>query len=349
MPSKISVVNALSTTNSNGGRTVAECLLHRVRRNDRAGEAAKSALPFVVGNKSMGLCLDQSVKALSQYPSVFDISSKAITLIDPSGESKISTGDDDEHNTLLVSERSKVVEDVLVSLREQDIVPALRGWRDEPFAVRESFASSPELIVERAAAVLFGVPAYGVFVNGYTCEGDHPASATVMNNKPTHVWIGTRASTKATWPSRKDSLAAGGLAAGMQAKQAMMNECQEEAGIPHDILQQNLKAVSAISYTGFNEDMWGLKRDVLFCFDLQLPIDFIPAPVDGEMDSFEKIPIQDLIDMLCESVKEDDSNNQWKPNVGVVLIDFLVRHGILDVDDPSFLELVDSLRGAKCA
>jgi hypothetical protein len=42
----------------------------------------------------------------------------------------------------------------------------LRGRRDEPFAVRESFALSPDLIVERAAAViLFGVPAYGVFVN----------------------------------------------------------------------------------------------------------------------------------------------------------------------------------------
>ena len=55
-------------------------------------------------------------------------------------------------------------------------------------------------------------------------------------------------------------------------------------------------------------------------------------------------------ELLAEPIQmEDDSDNEWKPNVGVVLIDFLVRHGMLDADDPSFLELIGALRGATCA
>mgnify|MGYP000662502482 CR=1 FL=1 len=74
----------------------------------------------------------------------------------------------------LVSKTSKTVVEVLENLRQQDAVPALRGWRDEAFAVRESFASSPDLIVKRAAAViLFGAPAYGIFVNEWTYSRIH--------------------------------------------------------------------------------------------------------------------------------------------------------------------------------
>mmetsp|Transcript_35459 Transcript_35459/g.52063 ORF Transcript_35459/g.52063 Transcript_35459/m.52063 type:complete len:148 (-) Transcript_35459:45-488(-) len=146
-----------------------------------------------------------------------------------------------------------------------------------------------------------------------------------------------------------DCLAAGGLAAGMLPREAMVKECAEEAGIEEGLVEEQLKPVSAVSYTGFNDDMWGLKKDVLFCFDLELPPDFEPIPVDGEMDMFEKVSIEKLVDMLAVDIKEDDSDNEWKPNVGVVLIDFLLRHGNVDVDDVAFLELVDALRGAKCA
>ena len=306
--------------------TVAQRLLDRVRSNNRAGDA--KALPFFVGDQPMGKVLPPAVQVLSQYPSVFSITNEGLSLVD---RDEWLTDD-------LVEQRSQAVQEVLLDLRSQDVVPALQGWRDEPFAVRESFHATPALIMERAAAVLFGVPAYGVFLNGYTCEDS-------VEKHPTHVWVGRRSTTKATWPGRLDSLAAGGLAAGMLPLEAMCKECSEEAGIDNE----TPRAVSAVSYTGFNEDGWGLKRDVLFCFDLELPIDFEPVPVDGEMDGFEKISVDKVLDMLAMPVLLDDSDNAWKPNVGVVLIDLLVRHGAVDVDDPAFLELIDALRSARCA
>lgn len=96
--------------------------------------------------------------------------------------------------------------------------------------------------------------------------------------------------------------------------------------------------------------MWGLKRDVLFCFYLELPPDFEPAPVDGEMEIFEKVSTESLVEMFAVPIlQENGSDNLWKPNVGAVLIDFLVRHGMFDADDPYFFELIDVLRGARCA
>jgi 8-oxo-dGTP pyrophosphatase MutT (NUDIX family) len=300
----------------------------------------------MVGNSSqtsVGLILPQSANEFSKFPSVFSVNDKEVRLIDRSEWFDDENSEDSDDNCLL-SRRSEAIREVLETLRDTDAVPALRGWRDEAFSVRESFHSPPKLIVERAAAVLLGVPAYGVFVNGYTCEDSR------NGNRPTHVWVGRRSPTKATWPGRLDSLAAGGLGAGSLPREAMINECCEEAGIDVEYLKERLRAVSAVSYTGFNEDLWGLKRDVLFCFDLQVPPDFEPVAVDGEMESFQKMPIQMLVELLAEPIQEeDDSDNQWKPNVGVVLTDFLVRHDFLDVDDPNFLQVIDALRGAKCA
>ena len=67
------------------------------------------------------------------------------------------------------------------------------------------------------------------------------------------------------------------------------------------------------------------------------------AQVDGEVESFEKITVDELIDRL---VRDDDA---WKPNVGLVLTDFLVRHGRVPADDGEYLDLIRALRNGRCA
>ena len=69
----------------------------------------------------------------------------------------------------------------------------------------------------------------------------------------------------------------------------------------------------------------------------------IGAQVDGEVESFEKITVDALIDRL---VRDDDA---WKPNVGLVLTDFLVRHGRVPADDAEYLDLIRALRNGRCA
>lgn len=59
-----------------------------------------------------------------------------------------------------------------------------------------------------------------------------------------------------------------------------MKECWEEAGVPGE-LAAAAAPVGFVSYVSMSDE--GLKPDVLFCYDLQLPADFVPIPQDGEV------------------------------------------------------------------
>ena len=62
----------------------------------------------------------------------------------------------------------------------------------------------------------------------------------------------------------------------------MIKECWEEAGVPQD-LARKAQPVGFVSYVSMSDQ--GLKPDVLFCYDLELPEDFLPKPQDGEVRS----------------------------------------------------------------
>jgi hypothetical protein len=81
----------------------------------------------------------------------------------------------------------------------------VQGWRDELYPVVDRFSSEPALLVERAAAAMFGIKAYGVQVNGYT----DVESATSDGGIRRELWVGKRSSGKAAWPGMLDHLAAG--------------------------------------------------------------------------------------------------------------------------------------------
>ena len=89
---------------------------------------------------------------------------------------------------------------------------------------------------------------------------------------------------------------------------------------------------------------WALKRDVLYTFDLRCPEDFVPRPVDGEVESFRLVPVAEVGEMVARQLDEE----LFKPNVAVIIIDFLVRHGFTSPDDDGFLELLAELRNAEC-
>jgi 8-oxo-dGTP pyrophosphatase MutT (NUDIX family) len=60
----------------------------------------------------------------------------------------------------------------------------------------------------------------------------------------------------------------------------VIKECQEEAGM--DVaLASTARPVGAVSYRTVSAT--GLKPDVLFVYDIQLPPSFQPVPQDGEV------------------------------------------------------------------
>jgi hypothetical protein len=62
----------------------------------------------------------------------------------------------------------------------------------------------------------------------------------------------------------------------------------------------------------------GLRRDLLYCYDLDLPQNFSPNAADGEVEAFELWPIGRVV----QTVREGDA---FKFNVNLVLIDLFQR------------------------
>ena len=62
----------------------------------------------------------------------------------------------------------------------------------------------------------------------------------------------------------------------------------------------------------------GLKPDVLFVFDILLPEDFVPQPLDGEVESFTLMTIDKVASIVADTT-------EFKSNCNIVIIDFLIR------------------------
>jgi hypothetical protein len=70
-----------------------------------------------------------------------------------------------------------------------------------------------------------------------------------------------------------------------------------------------------------------LRRDCLFCFDLELPEGFIPTPADGEVEGFELHTVEWVLNKVIEG-----GDGGYKPNCNLVLIDFFIRYSKRFID-----------------
>ena len=268
---------------------------------------AAAYLPFFIDGQEVGLVRPEFAARLAPFIDVFAVSAEAIGLADDlvGGEA-----------------RTTAVEGVLRRLADAGVITA---WRDEPYAVAARLDGPLLMLMDRAAIPKFGVRASGVHVNGFVREGNRLS-----------MWIGRRSPDKQTAPNKLDQIVAGGRPAGMTVWQTVVKEAEEEAGIDK-ALAARAQPTGAISY--WTERREGLRRDVLFVYDLELPKGFVPVNHDGEIAEFQLWPIE----RVAQTVRDTDD---FKFNCSLVVIDFLIRHGQLSPDDqPDYVTLVQGLRG----
>ena len=153
------------------------------------------------------------------------------------------------------------------------------------------------------------------------------------------MWVARRSLDKPTWPGMLDHLVAGGQPHGISPGDNVVKECMEEANVAENLARRAVPA-GAVSYEYLQDE--GLKRDVLFCYDLELPASFDPSNNDGEVAEFMLWPIERVMRTIAET-------DEFKPNCNLVIIDFLIRHGCITPDHPEYLELVNRLRSGDCS
>lgn len=201
----------------------------------------------------------------------------------------------------------------------------IRGLRGEYYPVLPRWGAEPLARIDRAAVVPFGIDAYGLHVNGFVR----------MPGGGIDLWVGRRARDREIAPGKLDNLVAGGQPIGLSLAENLLKEAREEADIaPH--VASRAVPVGIVRYC--LETPMGLKPDTMFLYDLELPEDFVPRNTDGEVEAFERWPL----DRVAASV---DGTDDWKFNCNLVVTDFLIRHGHLTPDSPGYLDIASSLSG----
>jgi len=206
--------------------------------------------------------------------------------------------------------------------RELEKEGAIRGWREEPVAISHHYCA-PELFrIERAATRHFGLIAYGSHLNGLT-----------LRDGELHVWIARRSATKSVDPHRLDNLVGGRIAAGYTVEETMVKEAWEEAGITAAMMKP-VKCAGAVRVEYTVPE--GLHREILYVHDLWLQEHFVPVNQDGEVAALHCLPAAEVVEAIL--------SGEFTLDAGAVMVESLIRNGIMQPEDPDYLDMIRLLR-----
>ncbi|KAK5990529.1 hypothetical protein PT974_08798 [Cladobotryum mycophilum] len=195
----------------------------------------------------------------------------------------------------------------------------------------------------KLAGLVIASPARGIF--GIVTTGVHMNMFTVKSGK-IHVWVSKR-SQNVTYAGKLDQVVAGAMDPddNMDPLVTLQREAMEEAGLTVDVstglVTRNgiyvgrVTPEPKISFYDQKDHIAGseeghVEPGIRYTFDLQVNPGFIPFP--EEPDSIDRFMLKPI-----EEVKSDLKNAEWKPNCGLVMLDFLLRKGeIQQCDDEHF-------------
>ena len=267
-------------------------------------------LPFYVDGIPVGMMTASFAHSLADFPDTFTVSADRVTL-SPALSDPVLSGPDT---------KTRAVADVLAQLRDRGVIA---GWRDELYPVSTALHTPSLFDMERAAAGHFGIQSHAISLNGF-----------VRRDDGLHLWIARRAMTKATYPGEMDLMVGGGHPAGIELHENLIKECHEEAGVDR-ALAETAVPVGGIS---FCSELCGEVIDQFqFIYDLEVPDTFTPQNVDGEVDDFYLWPVREVMETIQNS-------NAFMFDSALVIIDFLIRHGLIGADHPEYSALVLGLR-----
>ncbi len=259
--------------------------------------------PLVAGALPVGWLDDERASRLAAHPEVFVVTADAIRFAP-----QLDTAD----------ARSAAVERVAQALADAG---QLSPWRGERYAVGAGFGAPPLFLLERAAARYFGIHTYAAHVNGL-----------VYGDGGTAMWIARRSPQKAIDPDMLDNLVGGGIAAGSGVAQTVVKESQEEAGITAALAAQ-ARPVGALHICREAPD--GIQRETIFAYDLDLPPDWTPTAMDGEVVEHRLVTLQAAAALAANT----EGRDRVTVDASLVIADCLIRHGCVAADAPAYVAL----------
>jgi isopentenyldiphosphate isomerase len=183
---------------------------------------------------------------------------------------------------------------------------------------------SIDVLVDRNAAPLLGIPSVGVHLNCFN---------KAQKENGISLWMAQRIATKSTFPNAWDVTVAGGQPHGLTLQENLQKEAFEEAGIAPTLVATQASSVSCLSQMTSKPDGSCLKHSLYYCWDMQVSSDFVPTPTDGEVTKFELWNSETLLE-------EVQRGKRLRPAMRLVVTDFLIRHGVITPDnEPDYAKL----------
>jgi 8-oxo-dGTP pyrophosphatase MutT (NUDIX family) len=227
---------------------------------------------------------------------------------------------------------SDILREILTLGREKSSFKVLKGWRNELYPV---LGINRDVCMERAGSALFGIHTIGVHMICYV----RPSASCRPDEIKT--WVARRAATKQTYGGMLDNTVAGGIAAGEDPFESIVREAGEEASLPENLVRQNTIPCGTVSYVHVRDHRAGgeiglLQPETQYLYDLELEEHVVPKPSDDEVEGF--------VLWSMEKAKQALGKGEFKPNCAMVLIDFMIRHGVITArEEADYVEIVSRL------
>lgn len=223
--------------------------------------------------------------------------------------------------------------------------PEKRDWH-AIFGMDQWDSELKGLRVCTPARGIFGVATAGVHCNVYT--------AKIVDGKEVidKIWLSKR-SQDATFPLAPDNCFAGAMDVedDMNPLAAFKREGEEEVGMVLDkdgktMLYNNQKCGElrpghqTLSIATLKGPIAGAKEDghiefaLRFAFDVCVLPEFTPKPHDSDVEDFRSCEVSQL---------ENVFKKPWKYSSGAVMVDWILRHNLMDVSEKEKQELEERL------
>jgi 8-oxo-dGTP pyrophosphatase MutT (NUDIX family) len=259
--------------------------------------------PLVVDGEPVGWLDDRRARRLAGFTDVFTVDDRQLSFLPA-----LATP----------AQRTLELERVARTLAREGLLTA---WRNERYAVAARPGGAPRFEIERAAARYLGVHTFAAHVNGLV----HAAEGTRM-------WLARRSPRKAIDPGLLDNLVGGGIAAGSSVQATLVKEAWEEAGVAAAIAGTAC-SLGAVHVCRAQPD--GLQRETIFVHDLWLAADFVPACQDAEALDHRRVALVEAAKLAANG----DGPDVVTADASLVIVDCLIRHGLIAADSPDFAAL----------
>ncbi|RSL46204.1 hypothetical protein CEP53_010419 [Fusarium sp. AF-6] len=222
-----------------------------------------------------------------------------------------------------------------------------------------SDSTQQDLVIPLPIRGLFGVVTVGVHLNVYTVK------QVDGRENVDRIWVSHRAKgVNVSYSGMLDQVVAGGMdptdrvSGVLSPCITLKREAREEAGLHIDLgtrkvfmseedgttrLVGSVEQAPAITFYDCKDRNAGLMNEghlepgVRFVYDLKVDASFQPHAEERGIERFEALSV--------DEVKQSLHSLRWKPNCGLVMVDFMVRKGLVsEADDARLGDIMTGLR-----